>query len=114
MVSKILESESEYSRFEEKDSNPNRIRIYSIISDAETTTDLNFKEEECLNGFGSPPQECINNETEEPVVIQIKKSEKFVSENQFTFNELMERKKHYPFMHFEPDPNDPQRSLCKI
>ena len=31
-VSKILESESEYSRFEEKDSNPNRIRIYSIIS----------------------------------------------------------------------------------
>ena len=32
MVSKILESESEYSRFEEKDSNPNRIRIYSIIS----------------------------------------------------------------------------------
>ena len=31
-VSKILESESEYSRFEEKNSNPNRIRIYSIIS----------------------------------------------------------------------------------
>ena len=87
---------------------------FSHESNAETTTDLNFKEEEYLNGFGSPPQECINNETEEPVVIQIKKSEKFVSENQFTFNELMERKKHYPFMHFEPDPNDPQRSLCKI
>ena len=32
LVSKILESESEYSRFEEKDSNLNRIRIYSIIS----------------------------------------------------------------------------------
>ena len=32
-VSKILESESKYSRFKEKDLNPNRIRIYSIISD---------------------------------------------------------------------------------
>jgi len=36
-VFKILESESEYSRFEEKDSNLNRIRIYSIISDTKVT-----------------------------------------------------------------------------
>ena len=58
---------------------------FSHESNAETTTDLNYKEEEYLNGFGSPHQEYINDETEEPVVIQIKKSEEFVTEKQFTF-----------------------------